>query len=48
MTKEADEMCEEESQCGHQPAVILVKLMFGRGAVQRFLLRTLYPVFHTQ
>lgn len=35
--------------CGHQPAVILVKLMFCRGAVQRFLLRrTLYPVFHSQ
>lgn len=34
---------------GHQPAVILVKLMFCRGALQHFLLRrTLYPVFHSQ
>lgn len=37
------------TMCGHQPAVILVKLMFCRRAVQRFLLRrTLYPVFHSQ
>lgn len=37
------------TECGHQPAVILVKLMFCRGGVQHFLLRrTLYPVFHSQ
>lgn len=37
------------TECGHQPAVILVKLMFCRGGVQHFLLRrSLYPVFHSQ
>lgn len=37
------------TECGHQPAVILVKLMFCAGGVQHFLLRrTLYPVFHSQ
>lgn len=34
------------TECGHQAAVILVKLMFCRGGAQYFLLRrTLYPVF---
>ena len=37
------------TECGHQPAVTLAKLMFCRGGVQHFLLRpSLYPVFHSQ
>lgn len=37
------------TMCGHQPAVILAKLLFCRWALQHFLLRrTLYPVFHSQ
>lgn len=43
------EICAGLTVCGHQPAVILAKLLFCTGALQHFLLRrTLYPVFHRQ